>query len=240
MFTQPIRAVGFDLDDTLCVYMPIAVQARLQILQTHLAPRTQLPLDALDQHYRRAFRTVLEELHSPRWYPLYLQEGRATRTETFRRLLQSLQIDDERLADQMSAEYAALRESLLRLHDDALTTLHALRERYPIFVITNGPAYEQRRELQTLGIEALFDIVAIEGEVGVGKPHKPIFEFVRGQLNLPAEQILFVGNSWEHDVQGALNAGWQAVWLNRDGATHPQPDSPVPVLTNLHRLVEHL
>ncbi|MDM7460064.1 MAG: hypothetical protein P3X24_000200, partial [bacterium] len=100
MFTQPIRAVGFDLDDTLCVYMPIAVQARLHILQTHLAARTQLPLDALDQHYRRAFRTVLEELHDPRWYPLYLQEGRATRTETFRRLLQSLQIDDERLADQ--------------------------------------------------------------------------------------------------------------------------------------------
>ncbi|MCS6918504.1 MAG: HAD family hydrolase [Fimbriimonadales bacterium] len=235
-----MRAVGFDLDDTLCVYMPIAIQARQKMFETHIAPRVNLPIETIDQHYRRAFKTLLEELHTERWYPLYLKEGRATRTEAFRRLLQSLNLDADGLAEQISAEYAALREELLHLHEESLEVLHALRERYPLFVITNGPAYEQRRELQTLDIEGLFDIVAIEGEVGIGKPHKPIFEFVQQQLNLPPEQILFIGNSWEHDVMGALNAGWQAAWINRDGLPHPQPDTPAPVLTNLRPLLEHL
>ncbi|GIV08499.1 MAG: haloacid dehalogenase [Fimbriimonadales bacterium] len=240
MFATPIRAVGFDLDDTLCVYMPVAVQARLQIFETHLAPRVNLPIEVIDQHYRRAFKSLLEEIHTDRWYPLYLKEGRATRTEAFRRLLQSLNLDSDGLAEQISEEYAALRESMLHLHEEALEVLHALRQRYPLFVITNGPALEQRRELQTLGIEPLFDLVAIEGEVGVGKPYQPIFEFVQSQLRLPGEQILFVGNSWEHDVMGALNAGWQAAWVNREGLPCPQPDSPVPMLTNLKLLLEHL
>ncbi len=237
---QPVRAVGFDLDDTLCVYMPVAHQARQQILKQYVVPRVNLPLETVEQHYRTAFKSILEELHDERWYPLYLREGHPTRTETFRRMLHSLNLPDEALAEQISREYAALREQMLHLHEEALEVLHALRGRYPLFVITNGPAYEQRRELQTLGIEDLFDIIAIEGEVGIGKPHKPIFEFVQRQLGVPPEQILFVGNSWEHDVRGALGVGWQAAWINRDNLPHPHPDSPVPVLTNLRQLLERL
>ncbi|MCS7209110.1 MAG: HAD family hydrolase [Fimbriimonadales bacterium] len=240
LFCSEVRAVGFDLDDTLCVYMPAAVEARRQMFEMHLVPRVNMSLEAIDQLYRRAFKSMLSELHSDRWYPLYLREGHATRTETFRRLLESLNLYADGLAEQISYEYAALRERLLRLHDEALEVLYTLRERYPLFVITNGPAYEQRRELKVLGLETLFDVVAIEGEVGIGKPHKPIFEFVQRRLGLPAEQILFVGNSWEHDVQGALNAGWQAAWVNREGAPHPQPDSPVPVLPDLRPLREQL
>ena len=46
-----VRAVGFDLDDTLCVYMPVAVQARRIIMERYLAPQTGLPIETLDQHY---------------------------------------------------------------------------------------------------------------------------------------------------------------------------------------------
>jgi len=235
-----VRAVGFDLDDTLCVYMPVAVQARRAMMERYLVPQTGLPIETLDQHYKRAFHSVLEELHTERWYPLYLREGRATRTETFRRLLRSLNLDADGLAERISNEYAALREQMLHLHEETLEVLHALRGRYPLFVITNGPAYEQRRELQVLGLEGLFDLVAIEGEVGVGKPHAPIFEGVQRELGLPSEQILFVGNSWAHDVQGARNVGWRAAWVNREGEPHPDPASGVPDLRDLRPLLEWL
>lgn len=235
-----VRAVGFDLDDTLCVYMPVAVQARREMMKRYLVPQTGLPLETLDQHYQRAFQSMLAEIHSEQWYPLYLQAGHATRTETFRRFLASLNIDADGLAERISTEYAALREQMLHLHEETLEVMHALRTRYPLFVITNGPALEQRRELQTLGLEGLFDLVAIEGEVGVGKPHKPIFEWVQRQLALPAEQILFVGNSWAHDVEGARGAGWHAAWVNRAGEPHPDPQSGVPELRDLSPLLEWL
>jgi len=235
-----VRAVGFDLDDTLCAYMPAAVQARRAIMQRYLVPQTGLPIETLDQYYKQAFQSVLDELHTERWYPLYLQEGRATRTETFRRLLRSLNLDADGLAERLSEEYAALREQKLRLYEETLEVLHALKARYPLFVITNGPAYEQRRELQVLGLEGLFNRVAIEGEVGVGKPHPAIFEQVQRQLGLPRKQILFVGNSWAHDVLGALNVGWCAAWVNREGAPHPDPQSGVPELRDLRLLLEWL
>jgi FMN phosphatase YigB (HAD superfamily) len=126
-----VRAVGFDLDDTLCVYMPVAVQARRAMMERYLAPQTGLPIETLDQHYKRAFHSVLEELHTERWYPLYLREGRATRTETFRRLLASLNLDADGLAERISEEYAALREQMLHLHEETLEVLHALRATLP-------------------------------------------------------------------------------------------------------------
>jgi HAD superfamily hydrolase (TIGR01509 family) len=91
-----------------------------------------------------------------------------------------------------------------------------------------------------LGLEELFDLVAIEGEVGVGKPHPAIFTQVQRQLGLPSKQILFVGNSWAHDVLGALNVGWCAAWVNREGAPHPDPRSGVPELRDLRSLLEWL
>ncbi len=240
MVNHPIRAVGFDLDDTLCVYLPTAIRARRQVFEEILHPLTGLDIDTLDQYYRQAFKTMYAEIHSERWYPHYLKAGAVTRTETFRRMLNLIGLPTDGLAEQVSERYAHLREQYLHLHEDALPVLNALKARYPLMVITNGPAYEQRRELQVLGIEPLFDVVAIEGEVGIGKPHAEIFRYAESLVGVPPQEILFVGNSWEHDVQGALNAGWQAVWLNREGIEPPTSEAQVPVITSLDELLTFL
>ena len=43
--------------------------------------------------------------------------------------------------------------------------------------------------------------------------------------------MLFVGNAFEHDVQGAKRAGWHAIWINRGEEikqeTGPQPDKEI-------------
>lgn len=238
MLTDAIQAVGFDLDDTLCVYMPVARQARLRTFEQILTPLVNLPLDEIDQHYRHAFREVLEEIHSERWFPLYRQEGHPTRTETMRRMLKRIGIEDDALAERISWHYLQERERNLHLFEDTLPVLNALKTRYPLFVITNGPAREQRREIELLKLEPFFHTIAIEGEVGIGKPHAEIFRYVERQLGLPPESLVFVGNSWEHDVKGALQAGWRAVWLNREGLPHPEPDSGVPAIPDLYALLD--
>ncbi len=239
MIASHIRAVGFDLDDTLCIYMPIAREARLRTFEQLLLPRVTLSLEAIDQHYRHAFREVLEQIHTEPWYSLYKQEGHPTRTETMRRLLERMGLRDDSLAEALSWRYLQEREKRLKLHADTLPVLNALKERYPLFVITNGPAREQRRELAILQLEPFFEVVAIEGEVGVGKPHPEIFRTVERALNLPPQSLMFVGNSWEHDVLGALQAGWNAVWLNRENLPHPEPHrAEVPVISDLYALLD--
>jgi HAD superfamily hydrolase (TIGR01549 family) len=231
-----IQAVGFDLDDTLCVYIPVAVQARRQAFAELVQPLSGLDIETLDEAYQQAFWQMMEEIRHEPWRSRYLRSGEPTRTETMRRMLTALGLSPDGLAERLSARYLELRESQLQLFEDALPTLNALRGHYRLFLITNGPALEQRRELHRLGLEPYFELIAIEGELGVGKPDPAIFQFVQAQLNLASHQILFVGNSWAHDVKGALQVGWAAAWLNRDGAPPPEPDPAVPILRSLREL----
>lgn len=46
-----------------------------------------------------------------------------------------------------------------------------------------------------------------------GKPHLPVFRAVQAALGLPAERLLMVGDSLEHDIAGARAAGWQALLI---------------------------
>jgi FMN phosphatase YigB (HAD superfamily) len=61
---------------------------------------------------------------------------------------------------------------------------------------------------------------------GCNKPHPGIFQQALVQLGVPADSVLYVGDSYKHDVVGARNAGIDVVLLDRDGQV-PAPDCPV-------------
>jgi HAD superfamily hydrolase (TIGR01549 family) len=79
------------------------------------------------------------------------------------------------------------------------------------------------------------------------KPHAAIFRALSSMVGLPAENILYVGDSRLADVVGAKNAGLQVAWVNRSGATsslnghtaepHLQPDFVVRTLEGLHGIL---
>lgn len=64
----------------------------------------------------------------------------------------------------------------------------------------------------------------VSGEVGLVKPEKEIFELAEKRMGLDKATTYYIGDSFQHDVIGAKNVGWQAVWSNH---RHLQPiDSP--------------
>ncbi|MGQ4827965.1 HAD-IA family hydrolase, partial [Enterococcus faecalis] len=81
----------------------------------------------------------------------------------------------------------------MKLFPDALPTLRALKAKYPLGLITNGPADVQRQEIATLGIVRFFDNIFIEGEMLVGKPEPEVFRKAEAAVGLRPQQILFVG-----------------------------------------------
>ncbi len=76
-----------------------------------------------------------------------------------------------------------------------------------------------------LGIEQMFDVVVISGEVGVAKPDASVFAFALHKLGVEKENAWHVGDSLRTDVAGALGAGLTAVWLNRFHAPLETPKS---------------
>lgn len=229
-----IRAVAFDLDDTLCAYWDAAKIGLGVTLDTLEGGRGHwLP------HWAAAFRGFCGDLKKSPWYDTYLREGEPTRTELMRLMLLEGGVDDAALARSLSDQYGEARDQALVLFPETLGTLQQVRAlQLPLLVITNGPADIQRQELRTLGIEALFDHVLIEGEMGFGKPDARVFELALDLCGCSPSHVLMVGNSYSADIVPAVRHGWKTAWIRRPsdvapsatGPEHRPSEGPIPDL----------
>ena len=84
--------------------------------------------------------------------------------------------------------------------------------------------------LQDLGLAERLRTRILSAEIGALKPHPPAFEAVQRKLGLFPGEIAMVGDSWRDDVTGALEAGWTAIWVNREGAPRPELDPEAEVV----------
>lgn len=70
-------------------------------------------------------------------------------------------------------------------------------------------------------------------DVGAVKPNQKIYAAVCDALNTPPHEVLFVGDTYEHDVMGPRDFGMQAVHLLREpGCSSPDREF-VTTLSNL-------
>lgn len=220
-----VRAIYFDLDDTLCAYWDAAKAGLLAAFRAH---ETGTDPQELAAHWAEAFREFSPLVKNGQWYAQYLKSGEPTRRELMRLTLARVGIEDEDLIRQVSDRYAAERDALLSLFPDVVATLKALRGKYKLGLITNGPADVQRQEIETLGIGEYFDHIFIEGEVGEGKPLPSVMRRAEQAVGYEPQEILFVGNSYGHDIRPAIEARWRTVWIRRDSDVAPSSKSGKP------------
>ena len=106
-----------------------------------------------------------------------------------------------------------------RVFDDVRPFLaRAAREGVRLALISN---WDERLEnlLAELELFQPFDAVVASHEVGHRKPAREIFLQAAQRLALEANRILHVGDAEEEDFHGATAAGFQAVLLQRGGAS---------------------
>jgi putative hydrolase of the HAD superfamily len=76
--------------------------------------------------------------------------------------------------------------------------------------------------LEGLNLDHCFSAVVHSSLAGAAKPDPKIFTTCLNRLGVYAHEVLHVGDSWQDDVIGALNAGLAVAWVKRDG-TQPDP-----------------
>ena len=77
-------------------------------------------------------------------------------------------------------------------------------------------------------------------EHGYMKPHRSIFDTALAQAGVGASDSVMVGDSFAHDIEGALAVGMRAVLLRRSGEVPSALPAHVPVIASLHDLAIHL
>lgn len=97
------------------------------------------------------------------------------------------------------------------LDKEVIDTLEYLKQKYDLVVLTNWFRDSQADRLKTAGINKYFSNVYATEELKM-KPDKEGFETAKG--NLKNDECVVVGDSLKTDVQGAINADIDVIWLD--------------------------
>lgn len=131
----------------------------------------------------------------------------------FEQLLQALAIE-ELDVDEVNEHYFACYARHWCYMEGAREAYLRLADRYRTGVLTNGFAEIQRAKLDRFPeLRDRIEILVISEEVGRMKPDLVIFHHAAERAGCAPEEILYVGDSFGSDVQGALGAGWRVAWF---------------------------
>jgi putative hydrolase of the HAD superfamily len=75
--------------------------------------------------------------------------------------------------------------------------------------------------LRQLGLEGYFDFFIVSGILGVEKPDPQIFEAAVAASRRDKAGMVYIGDSIHHDIDGAAEAGLDAVLIDRENR-HPE------------------
>ena len=208
-----IRAVLFDLDDTLFAHRGAVEQGLL----AHVRALGH-PYDLTDAGTEtRAWRD-LEELHYHRYLAgeVDFQEQRRHRARDY--AARHGVTLDRADAGAWWSSYFEQYVANWRLHEDAVPCLDELATGIPdvrFGIITNGELAFQLHKIDAVRVRDRFDAIVASGEVGFAKPDARIFRLACERLGVTPAGAAYVGDRLGTDALGAAAAGLTGVWLDR-------------------------
>ncbi|MEI9699051.1 5-amino-6-(5-phospho-D-ribitylamino)uracil phosphatase YigB [Moellerella wisconsensis] len=205
----PIKAMTFDLDDTLYDNHPVIEKTERQVLQfirefdLRFAQFNHDDLDVYRQILLEQDANIYHDVTEWRW-----QAAKMMLCHYGYSREQAIQG-----ADDIMAHFAYWRNQI-NVPESTHTTLAALAEKLPLVAITNGNA-----EPAACGLNDYFQFVLKAGPDGRSKPYCDMYCSAADKLNIPANNILHIGDNLQTDIEGAIRSGMQACWINMDNKT---------------------
>ncbi len=202
-----ITDVFFDLDHTLWDFEKNSALAFEIIFKKH-----EINLDL----------KVFLDLYVPinlKYWEMYRKDEIDHITMRFQRLKETFDIlkfeIEPSLLSLLSHEYIYYPPKNNHLLEGVIPVLDYLKAKYNLHIITNGFADIQNSKLKNSNIIHYFMTITNSELAGVKKPNTVIFEFALNQAKAKRERSIMIGDCIEADVQGALNAGLDAIFFNQ-------------------------
>lgn len=122
--------------------------------------------------------------------------------------------------------------------DDVEHTIQTLYERdFKLGLISNGQSPFQEHNFYALGLREYFSSVIVSEAVGLRKPDPQIFYLSCEQLKIYPQEAIFIGDNWEADVQGARQAGLNALYFQSENINYNPQVIENLVINNFKNLI---
>lgn len=222
---QNYSLVLFDFDDTLVDFAHSERAAVKAVCKNYGREST-------DEEYG-TFRTINRAL----WHEF--DEGKLSRDELFHRrfthFFTDIKIEGHSdLANEIFLAALATEVALIANAKRLLTFLNGLAK---IGIVSNGHGPTQRLRAKRAGIADLIHFSVISDDVGVGKPHRKMFDTAYQISGLPPGlKTLMIGDNLTADIVGAQAVGFDTCWI-RNGNELPESIVPTYMVNSVRDLV---
>ena len=124
--------------------------------------------------------------------------------------------------------------------EEARPVLEALSAKYPMMLVSNFYGNVDS-VLRDFDIRKYFKGVIESAVVGVRKPNPTLFRLGVDALELPAEEVMVVGDSLTKDILPAESLGCKTLWLKAKGWTDKEDTTIRPdIITSLAQVLQSL
>lgn len=211
-----IKAISFDLDDTLWAVGPV-IRTAESALRHWISANYPRVFEVLDEATIKNLRREVMRAH-----PQNAHDFTFLRKQVLKSMAEA------------AGYTSAMVEPAFEVFDDMRNRvdlfpgvealLKRLSDEYVLIGCSNGNA-----SLQKTGLDQFFDAHVSARSAGAAKPDQKIFAAVVSALQLSPGQILHVGDDPLADVKGARDAGMPSVWVNASGDDWPTEHGESPV-----------
>ena len=144
------------------------------------------------------------------------------------------------LAEQLSEDFLNMTTARFSLLPGAEELVRYLAAKYPLTVVTNGFVEVQYEKFDKSGLRDCFAHIVLSEEVGCQKPNPRIFEEALRMNGLQAEDVVMIGDSWNSDIQGAINAGIDQIWIRKSKDPLPEGQTATYLVKTLSEIIDIL
>ncbi len=200
---QTIKAIGFDLDDTLWENGPVlkrSIKAQNRVIREY---RDDLSDQVIFEHYEYHAKNLLVQDN------IKYQNMVQLRVDALKAVVRTLQLEATVALEAFEAFHST--RQILDLDPYAKPLLTFLKEKHLLVTISNGTA-----DLEKIGIQDFFEFSWRAGVHGLAKPHGDMLTKAIEQLGIQPNQFLYVGDKMDVDGAAAKHAGAQSVIVNKE------------------------
>jgi putative hydrolase of the HAD superfamily len=204
-----IKHIFFDLDNTLWDFEKNSREALLHLFLEH----------NIQEHCKTnfdGFIEIYESINHELWHLYSLQQTtkEELRYQRFYKAFSYFKYDNLSLSHQWADDYLKISPYKTHLIDGAMDVLLHLKDKYKLHIITNGFKEVQHIKLDYSNLKPFFEHIIISEEHGFNKPDIKIFDLAQSLTNSQFNECVMIGDNYDADILGALNAQWKAIYLS--------------------------
>lgn len=136
----------------------------------------------------------------------------------------------------MNHDFLARTSSKKNIIEGATEILEYLKQKYEMYVLSNGFTEVQYKKIEYAGVQDYFKGIILSDQVGINKPHPIIFNYALDKANVLADNVVMIGDNINTDIVGAKNAGIDQIWFNPKRVSDTENISPKYEIRSLYEL----